>query len=559
MKDSNQYSSNFVDIVTDPNNSEKPEIFQLSVVQSYINYWSSHSKPATCTVCQYAIKRYKIRADIKIESFMMMTNEFAQKMPENIVGVIFTWLFMRHITKEEMTDEDAFQLDPVSILFHNIIGCCDAEIGMDASSLNLCTVLQSSLMQHTDNITNTTQLLNEVCNDEDSNNSNSRDSNEETKIHQQTRISADTNMLIECIRGYVESAVSKKKSKLFSCKYIPGCLYDNNGHIDKVVNTKSLPHDCRIYVSYKWVENALKISYDEFMHSDNYIKYQPGIYQYTIKENTKWTDTLFEVSLTKDRKQMGHGFVAAEAKLIEQNRLSSNKYIQEHCEKTKELKKRISYVLGIIEIIPESLPLFNSPITIISNMFPLCKFCALCIEPRMRLILNDVYVMGEKKAYDVGIGTGFFGVKVTPIETKIEKSKHYHSIRKHDSQQATHSLGFSKNSLSTYLLEAVFEEWFRSKFPFLDKIIAPDEEDNTIKQLQDHQDPNASIYCAGNIRRIYTESDLHQEQSSYRCFIIYAIKILKKLLKLNVRLSKEKSTIKRIAHDHNIPISLVFN
>ena len=552
INDSNQTCTKFIDLITSQDENTKPEIFKITTIQKYLTYWVGKAKPIICTVCKYALKQHTVHGNIKIDTFMQKTNEFAQKMPENMIGSICTWLFMRYIAQDRMSNLESFELDPLSILFHNIIGCCTAEMGTDACNLDLCEILQSKLMSNTHSKKTLATQLDAAEESEDE--ENLIVENESSKTHDSKNISEkNARILIECLRGYVESAVAKKRNKLFSCKYIPACIFDNKGEIDKSINMRYLA-DNRIYVSKIWVERVLKMKYEEFLNDDNYSRYQPGVFCWKEEYSDYEKTSLNKIEVQNKKYNLNRGFVAAEAKVYLESKKDNEKYLSEHYHKTQDLLQRQKYILSIIESIPTSFTVQHSPVYIVSQLFPICKWCALCIEPRTRMIINDIYVMSEKKASDVGIGTGNFGVKVTAAPRKGIGS----SSKKIHMSQCNYSLGFSKSSFSLFLLHSVFNEWCESKFPLLKSIVNMQDKEEEILSLQKHQDPNKSIYCTGNIRRMYIESDLHQKDITYRCFIIFAVRILQILLKLNVRLSKERSTIKKIAHEHNIPISLIF-
>jgi hypothetical protein len=594
-----QYCSNFVDMITDPNEKNKSEIFKLCAIQEYISIWTTQTCPSICTVCNFAINKYKSQQQQLTKRFMIITNEFAKNMPENMVGVICTWLFMRYFGEEIMTPKVAFSLDPLSILFHNIIGCCNAEMGTDTMSFDMCQVLQSSLLDVCDEeiinsgVTQMNQsekkrskkqkiLIN--YNQDSSDNCDMQEdiacsSNGDEDINNDNVIDVDVNILIECVREYVESVKSKKKSNLFSCKYIPGCVYDNDGNIDKGIKMRRL-NDCRIYVSDKWVKKNLNIGYNMFLSSDNYAKYQPGIFACKLKQKENNIISSFAMymkdgkeqinerhseykRITVNREQSLNGFVAAESMPLNEDVETNDTYISEHYQRTNDLKKRVLYLQSLIHLIPNIFTNTTSPVSIISRVFPICKWCTFCIDSRMRMIINDIYVMCEENTNAVGIGTGWYGVRVassndshylcnTP-ETMAAKAKVDHGYGDH----VKYSLGFYKSAVSSYILKSVFTEWCEVKYPVLQTIINCQNNEKEILNLQIHQDPNKSIYCSGNIRRMYIESDLLQQHESYRCFIMHAIKLLQVLLKMNVKLSKEKRIIKKMALDHNIAISLI--
>ena len=582
----------FIDTLTDPSQNSKSELFKLSEIKKYIDYWSVTKYSGVCTICQFAFNVQKHIKPYQIKKFLSLTNEFAQKMPENIIGIICTWLFMRYVIKEININllclETALAWDPLSILFHNIIGCCDAEIGSDATLSTLSELLISPLLS-----TNVSKFIQkQTYNTTKSHNAkrlkvspaadtskvaNPEDNNICTENHSHTlKIEEHKSALISFIRTLLDINRQKMSSKSkTNCTNVSGCLYMNDGSIDNGVKTKSLSEDYRIYVSHSWVESKMGLSYEDFMHSENYSKYMPGIYKYEVNKNEidqkeelvefalksmEQEESLDSKEYNEDKKIqakqvfISEGFVAAHALFKSGEICYDDKYIQEHKRKTDELKSRVIFLLSLINLIPNKFTNNSSPVALISKTFQLCKWCVFCIDPRMRMIINDLYVMCDENAQRIGIGTGSYAVKSTPnYNYPLQRVNKY---RPH--KQVKYTLGFCKGAITQYVLKAVFSDWYQLKFPMLQSIINPENEEEEINNLQSHHSRNKSIYCAGNIHRMYIQSDFHQKESIYRCPIIYAIKILSILLKMNVKLSKETGQLKKLINIHHLETSFMF-
>ena len=128
-------------------------------------------------------------------------------------------------------------------------------------------------------------------------------------------------------------------------------------------------YDCRIYVSEDYVNNVLNIPYHEFMNSENFIKFQPGIYETRlIKYIKKNTSNPLQSSTYR-------GFFVSETKEIPDSQKEYERYIKKHKEKTKNLIQRLHYINLIIQNISVQYTNKKSPILLIMQMFPICKWC----------------------------------------------------------------------------------------------------------------------------------------------------------------------------------------
>lgn len=540
----NGVSTEFIDLVTNPDHKHKPEIFKISVIKEYIHYWSEKDHPEECTVCQFAIQNQKQDKQLCIKKLLLDSSQFAQRMPENMIGVIFTWLFIRYKGLGIIDVKHSFILDPMSILFHFVVGCCDSVVGTDTQYFDICKVFKSSLFSETG-------ILSSIA-----------VPSKPTKRRKKVDCSEEIKLLIQCLRGYVDAQVLQRKMKQ---NYCGNCTYANDGEI-------SVLPDYRIYVSQNWVMDTLRVDYDYFIENEIYETLLPGIYFY--KEEQKQKNSLNEVT-TDDKvrgsmgirasrntdlyhnlsqsNNQGIGFVAIET-LFDKSIKNTHKYTKEHCLKAKSLSSRISYILKMIKTIPKHFENKRSPLHVISQNFPICKWCALCVDKHMRLLINDLFVMCEKKSDDIGIRKGNFAIQIAPLPVfsrPINKNDTYLSQK----TEYKSTLGFYKSALPFHVLKSVFSEWSQQKYPFLHSSLDVANDMQEICSLYQHQNGNKSIYCSGNIRRMYIESDGHKMNSRSRCFIVHAIKILQILLDSNMKLSKEIALIKKVAFDHKISFS----
>lgn len=527
---SNKLFTEFIDQITAPSNHKKPEIFKLSFIAEYIRYWSENDQPQICSICQIAIETNGTTKQSAIKALLCKTSEFAQTMPENMVGVVLTWLFIQYEGSEIFSFNELLSIDPVSILFHMIVGCCDAAMGTETAHLDICNVFKSPLFS--------------VVETKHVKKPGSKSLNQGQELR----------LLLECLRAYVDGLQFKKKSNQFLCNK---CVYSDDGEVEE-------PSDCRIYVSNKWVSNKLHIDYAKFIEEETYETYMPGIYVYEnrygkSKINTEEAeadigDEATTTGLTHCNRGSGRsiGFLAAEMRGNCGENQNTNKYAQEHKVKTDNLFSRISYIMTIIKAVPSNFQNKNSPVYIVSMHFPMCMWCAFCVDKRMRIIINDLFVMCERKVNDSGLINNF-AVKITPPS----------NVHNRDCPRDTpcgkpklcKSFGFYKSTVPFYVLNSVFKEWLNLKYPFLKLILDNNDYTGHVNSLLNHQDPNKSICCTGNIRRTFVESDLHLQSKTYRCFIIHAIRILQILLDGKVKLSKEKAMIRKIAFEHSIPLS----
>lgn len=520
--DTYQSISSFVDEITNPNQERKSEIFKISSVIEYLTFWSTRKyQLEKCTICQLALNLENQNISTQfIGDFMTKSDKFAQHMPENMVGVMFTWMFMAYImTNNKISIEICIsELDPMSILFHNIIGWCKGKMGTESAlhdlSSNYTNIMLGSILRNKKKYKNPKKVQKNRCD------------------------------ILKIVRFFTKKQVERKKKKIFPCTYDNYCLYSNDGCVHKRIKQQGFINDCRIYISDLWVEKVLKINYSVFLSEEFYEKYFPGVYK-TQNFHTQKATTNFDFEREEEQKTIhlvtSCSFIANSGDTTtvwEEEEEEENKKLKiKHQEKCKELVQRLVFLQTLSDTICDYEGNETSPITIVNRLFPICKWCTFCVEPRMRMIINDVYVMSERKATKLGIGSEH-GIKITPVSVKLTDS----SIK--------YSLGFSKGVLSIDILKSTFLEWIQDKYPWLQPFV--DEKD--VLSLQKHKNPKECIECAGNVRRLYTESDRYLMSNNFRCFIIHGIKIINKLINLDIKLKKDVETIETIARDHHIPL-----
>lgn len=522
----------FIDDVT--SGHKNTEIFKTDTIKEYIQYWIHNPPPRKCSICTFILTKYNRRQNAQLQNFMNSSNSFGAKMPENILGVLFTWIFMRHIANVMMSKQEAMQLDPLSILFHSIIGCCNNIMGLSPNDLKLRKILESKILKpfsgpKPKRLTNTFCGSAKYVTKKKTKNTLCKKKQKGMQLNKKNSI----KILTEYLRIFVETATQfRMKNKMYYCNHNATCIYKNVGSIDNFLDFKNIIGDNRIFVSEKWVKMALNINYHEFMNWKNFSRFQPGIYAVNKMEKKK-------ENTDKEKYNEFHVepvFRGFKLHTISNTEDINKKYIKDHKHQTEKLVQKLEYINSLIQIIPTYLQLKSSPVSIITKLFPLCKWCAFSIDKTMRYIINDIYVMCDERASEVCLKSTFHNEKID------------------DNISTTYDLGFTRSSISKCLLKSVFEDWYFEKYPFLQQFINSHDIHNEIQSLVNHQDPTKSIYCTGNRRRLHTETltDDNSNGGRHKCFIIYVIRILQVLMHMKAKLSKERSTVHKLAWEHSI-------
>ena len=534
--------------------NKENKIFQISYLKKYIEIWSNNNKLQDCSICKLALDKYKCTVDtFDWLEFVKRLDNVASQMPQDIIGILFTWMYIQYVGKPIITEEEALQIDPLSILFHCIIGCCSTQMGIDYHDKKLQHLLQLRLSK-----AKVKRLVKDKASSKISGlcQGNIKDIDKVKKKKKMKyrmrgkREEKDDNKskdshikdLTEYIKTFATSAGQfRKKNKINSCKSNSmTCIYENGGYIDNFMEYKNLIEDCRVYVAKDWIYNVLKLSYHEFMSSENFALFQPGLFkqnQNSIhsdvkKDNFTTSKDPFYYSLQSRYR----GFLIKNNSQLANNKETHDKYIKINQQKTCNLLQRLHYIIDVIKMLDSNkITNTNSSVCIIMKRFPFCKWCDFSIDKAMRYIINDLYVMCHDKAINTGLNIQWSNIQ--PFRNNNTDNFYLYG------------LGLTMSSISEPILKEVFHEWYTKKFPFLSNCI----HDKDIDGLLSHQDPISSIYCVSNRRRIFVETFQNIGNRS-KCYITSVIKILQYLLTLNIKLAKEKEAIRKIAWDHNIPM-----
>ena len=513
----------FIDMVTDPCNTN--EIFKIETVQSYITYWSTQPQPPECSVCCFALGTHRSRDEVtsKTRVFLKQISSFAEKMPENIIGVALTWLYMKYKGMEILNEEDALQLDPMSVLFHTIVGCCDEAFPLNYSDTNLKLLLSLKTMtkkskSHTESQTpKSTRGI--------------RKKSREGKFRYQRqcgKTKREEKILTDFVRDYIHITHQARDHHV-------NCIYKNSGEIDNVVDFQTSINDCRIYVSEKWVDEVMGVSYYDFNSARSFMRYHSGIFQPQTKQNTHGGEA--------DREHfVSRGFAQMDQCMYHNVSMECGVLRKEHLEETQKIVDRAKYFVELMNTVPSILGK-KSPIYSMNKSFPVCKWCVFSIDKRLRYVINDLYVMCRHRMQEVGLGCECLTMDCAWGGSKSSQNP-----------LPKYSLGLSKNSVSVLALKAVFDEWSEEKYPFIKSTLLSDDVTSDLQAILCHQDPKKGIYCAGNRRRCFTETKSTHQKRTHKCFIIYVIKILQTLLQNGVKLAKESDKIRKIAALHDIMI-----
>lgn len=466
----------------------------IDKINSYMHYWEKEivQLDIRCSVCDYILNH---KRDQNLVIKLHQLNSIGKQMPENVTGILLVWLYIQY----EFTIEErqAKFIDPLSILIHVIIGCCEND--QDA------TINMGHLMKET--IVNTMKIHSE------------KDTAGE--IYQQFK---------EFIR------------QLGTCDGHK-CLYADTGGVKLVLESRLLP-DARAYISEDWISNNTSHSFVRYHNEKHYVTAQPGIdYHHNINGQKSPSVN----SPTDDPKMF---LTTANMEPLETKELlcMTTKKIEQ---KRHDFIRDTKFILSVCSCV-DSISCENDCIfSLINASFPVCIWCSLCVIPGMRAIMNDLAIMAKKILTSCGIGSDVQQHSPLIINHQLynRKRKQKPPINSKYSDQM--SFNFDRCFLTKQAINHAFVEWKTEKFPILQHICS----DIDINSLWNHVSLMGDVYCKKNIKRTYIHTDLHQEQNTHTCPVTHAICILNILVNSKIKVQKEISKMQIMAIAHNLYIS----
>lgn len=115
--------------------SHAKQITVINLMEQYVARWSKSPLQSltNCTVCNmlFDYSQPSTAGDgrrMAVASKIFLVNRFAMKVHEDLIGILLVWHFM-HTVFDDVSAENALNIDPVSILIHCFMGRCVNEDG----------------------------------------------------------------------------------------------------------------------------------------------------------------------------------------------------------------------------------------------------------------------------------------------------------------------------------------------------------------------------------------------------------------------------------------------
>lgn len=467
--------------------------FVIEKIDSYVRHWEKElvELDVKCSVCEY-ILRHKKEKNIVVK--LQQLNSIGKQMPENLTGILLVWLYIQY--EFAIENRQANLIDPLSILIHVLIGCCEND--QDA------TVNMSRLMKET--VVNTIKIY-----------------------HDKDRAPEITQQFKEFIR------------QLGSCDRY-GCIYADTGELKLLLDSRLVP-DGRAYVSEDWIANNMSHSFVTYHNEKHYATLQPGLEYYKVDggkspmcDQTNDDPKMFLSADKREPLETKEMYCIAKKKIEEQQQdcVRNAKFILSLCSHVDSVSNENDTIMGLI-----------------NKAFPSCEWCCLCVIPGMRSMINDLSIMAKQTLTSCGIGSHVHHHSPLIINHHLQNRQRKQKLQINSHSSFHVSFNFNRYFLTKQTIEHTIVEWRREKYPLLNHIFSTID----IESLWNHVSLMGDVYCKKNIKRTYIHTDLHQMQNTHTCPVTHAIWILNLLINSNIKVQKERSKMQQMAIAHNLHIS----
>lgn len=470
----------------------------IDKIDSYIHHWEKRlvELDIKCSVCEYILK-HKKEKNIVIK--LQQLNSIGKQMPENLTGILCIWLYIQY--EFPIESRRANLIDPLSILIHVLIGCCEND---QDGTMNMSRLMKETIVST-------------------------------IKVHQEK---SRADEIYQQFKEFIRQLGSCDGNK---------CIYADTGALKLSLESKLLP-DGRPYISENWIRNNTPHSFVSFHNEKHYATLQPGIEYHTINERkspsyeqTNDDPKMFLTAANIEPLETKKMFCITKKKIEEKQQVCvrNAKFILSLCSRVKTLSTENDEIMGLI-----------------NKAFPLCIWCSLCVIPGMRVIINDLSIMAKQTLTSCGIGNHVHQHSPLIINHQLlnRKRKQTPQINRKSSSQI--SFNFDRYFLTKQAIEHTFVDWKKHKYPILHHIFSAIDMDS----LWNHISLMGDVYCKKNIKRTYVHTDLHQIQNTHTCPVTHAIWVLNMLINSNIKVQKEtsKMQIMGIAHNLYIPSSYLY-
>lgn len=379
--------------------------FNKDYIVKYITKWAHQTYSEKCAVCEFYLQTNNNLQKIK------RINDIGKEMPTNKVGAVLIWLYM--IDTLNIDIAVAHDIDPISIFFHIILGCCEN----DADNANdIGDILRSIILSPTSSKTS-----------------------------------------INLYRQFINYYITIYKNGQ-GCSG-ENCIYSDTGMVTENMDIEQLS-DMRHMISLNWVKRHKKVSACEFYGDDGYKKYQPGIEIYLNNS----------LSHNIGASESKHFLIKTKSYNNQPNVNDERQIMQKKDSQCKTFIFDIMFILFLCNVFENISINEGTPIYIIDNFIEDCFWCSLCVIPEMRAIINDLVIMGKTKLTEKGIGSD-----VTQKIPMIMKNNLSHQKTPSSSYPyLDFSYSFARFSITKQVIRDILQEWYNEKYFILKDVLPID-------------------------------------------------------------------------------------
>lgn len=453
----------------------------------YIEKWTQETYSDKCAVCEFYLQTNNNL------HFVQRINDVGKEMPVNKVGVVLIWLYMINILKIDI--DNALKIDPLSIFFHIILGCCEN----DADNVDAIGGILRSI------------ILNPI---------------------------SKNKSVINKYKQFMTLFITIYKNG-YGCSG-HNCIYSDIGIVTEVIDMEQLT-DMRHVISSEWVKKHTNVSICDFYGEYGYNKHQPGI---EIYANNLLQNNDTNISTSKHFLLGNKSLNNEKCNLNEECKIMQNKEAQ-----CRVFIFDIMFILFLCDTFDKVHNNEGTPIYCIHKFTEDCLWCSLCVIPEIRAIINDLVIMGKSKLTTKGIGSD--------VIQKIPMVLKNNTLCVKQTQSDLHpdfSYSFARFSVTKQIIRNILSEWFTEKYKIIQDMIPLD-----VDKIWKHVSCNTNILCKQNIRRMYKETDLHLKDDKHLCLITLELYVTELLEINQCKIKKESTIIRKIGYEHNIFIKGMSN
>lgn len=451
-----------------------------------------------CTVCRFILG---INMDNSIHKELM---SYVDSLPMTYLGCLLVWYRLKQIYNKNHVGI-CYNIKLICVFTHFFLDLCPN------SGYNFNLYMRNSVLRllYTKTLW---KLSSKFDSNRDCQNNEVENDIGYLKLHKN-----DYKKIISSVNEQLVNNTKKGGCQGYNEETRTRCIYSNIGSYDQAQLKLDFECDARIMVSPQWaIKNYKSLYYDEV----NFMKYQPGFLSSSISIQNHADSTVSIHTLEN-------------ITLVNQN----NNY------------DRYSEVINIFKLIDNIHNLLDEECHPLYNLGTgPCRWCSVSIIPEIRWIFQDLIAMGKAQLIRAGIWRESFqkhklmlgdivlqnttqlaranqreqaSQKQTILMGSRKRKKNYQDeFEDFNTDESLYSLDLDKPILSRECLELVYDEWCKTKYPFLTDFLKFDDMDGIIN----HCLTSRSVFCEINKRRLFYGSDERSSTSgNHSCLLPFII------------------------------------